>query len=66
MEVVVALVALGTGSSHRRLQAEVHDVICTGGGRYRVSAGKQAHQTTASYAGPPTDHAREQQVHAQW
>jgi len=60
------MVALGTGPSHRRMQAEVHDVICTGGRRYRVSAGDQAHQTAASYAGPLTDHAREQQVHAQW
>jgi len=66
MEVVAAPVALGTAPSHRRMQAEVHDVICTGGRWYRVSAGEQAHQTAASYAGPPTDHAREQQVHAQW
>ena len=65
MEVVVAPVALGTAPSYRRMQAEVNDVICTGGRRYRLSAGKQAHQTAASYAGPPTDHAREQQVHAQ-
>ena len=65
MEVVVALVALGTAPSHRRMQAEVHDVICTGDRRYRVSAGEQTHQTAASYAGPPTDHAREQQLHAQ-
>jgi len=65
MEVVVAPVAMGTGPSHRRMQAGVHDVICTGGRQYRVSAGEQTHQTAASYAGPPTDHAREQQVHTQ-
>jgi len=57
-------VVLGTGLSHRRMQAEVYGVICTGGRRYRVSAREQAHQTAAGYAGPPTDHAREQQVHA--
>ena len=55
----------GNGPSHRRTQAEVHDAICTGGRRYRVSAGEQAHQTAASYADPPTDYAREQQVHTQ-
>jgi len=48
------------------MQAEVYGVICTGGRRYRVSVGEQAHQMAASYAGPPTDHAWEQQVHAQW
>jgi len=60
MEVVMAPVALGTDPSHRRTQAEGHDVIFTRVCRYRVSAGKQAHQMAASYAGPPTDHAREQ------
>jgi len=30
MEVVVAPVALGTAPSHCSMQAEVHDVICTG------------------------------------
>jgi len=47
------------------MQVEGHDVLCTRIRRYRVSTGEQAHQTAASYVGPPTDHAQEQQVHAQ-
>jgi len=48
------------------MEAEGHNVICTRICRYRVSAGEQAHLTAARYAGPHTDHAREQQVRAQW
>jgi len=48
------------------MQAEGHDVLCTRVCRYRVSAGEQAHQTSQHCAGPPTGHAREQQVRAQW
>jgi len=41
MEVVVAAVTLGTAPSHRRMQVEGHDGICTRVRRYRVFTGSR-------------------------